>query len=167
MAPLVPGGVAGFERRSRARGTFERNRFEVAAREQARDVLGASARQIDARARACNRRGPMMPPSTNVARRPRARGHVAHRAGRDRVRVDIDAAEAVAGNFAASASAACGGHTTARCPPRERALERTEIFRAPLALARARVAALRPADAQTTRSRARRGRRDCGAHLAG
>src|SRR5258706_3203457 len=98
---LGPGRVAGFERGGRARGTFDRSRLEVAACEQTRDVPGTPAREIDARARACNRRG-----ADDAAIDERRLGgfehaaDVARRAGRDRVRVDIDAAEAVAGNFA-------------------------------------------------------------------
>src|SRR5258706_14821218 len=38
---LGPGGVAGFERGGRTRGTFERNRFEVTTREQTGEALGA------------------------------------------------------------------------------------------------------------------------------
>src|SRR5206468_3594640 len=54
---FAPGRIAGLERGGRARGAFEWNRFEVAAREHSRDVPGAPTRQIDARAHSWNRRG--------------------------------------------------------------------------------------------------------------
>src|SRR5438445_1025211 len=92
-----PGRVAGLERGRGARGAFEWNRFEVAAREHGRDVPRARARQIDARAHSWNRRG-----TDDAAVDERRLGgldhaaDIAYRSGRDRVRVDIDTPEAVA-----------------------------------------------------------------------
>src|SRR5258705_385878 len=165
---LGPGRVAGLERGGRTRGTFERNRFEVAAREQARDVPGASARQIDARARARDRRGA---DDAAVDER-RLRGFedaadVAHRAGRNRVRVDIDAAEAVAGNLAGERKRAVRRtHRQHDVGHVERALERAEIFEPRCSGARAcrrAAAGRRPDDPQAASAEAGA---DCGAHLA-
>src|SRR5881409_3814328 len=91
---FAPGRIAGLQRGGRARGAFEWNRFEVAAREHSRDVPGAPARQIDARTHSWNRRG-----TDDAAIDERRLGSFDHaadsayRRGRDRVRVDIDAAE--------------------------------------------------------------------------
>src|SRR6266581_3304845 len=164
-----PGRIAGLQRGRGARGAFEWNRFEVAAREHGRDVPRARARQIDARAHSWNRRG-----TDDAAIDERRLGgldhaaDIAYRSGRDRVRVDIDTPEAVAGDLAGKRERAVrrthGQHDVGHA---ERALERAEIFepRGIGADARRRAAAgRRPDDPQAASSEAGA---DRGAHLAG
>src|SRR3989475_11455388 len=98
---FAPGRIAGLQRGGRARGAFEWNRFEVAAREHSRDVPGAPTRQIDARTHSWHRR---RAEGSDLAERSLGgfdhAADGAYRRGRDRVRVDIDTPEAVAGDLA-------------------------------------------------------------------
>src|SRR5882672_6205680 len=164
-----PGRIAGLERGGRAGGAFEWNRFEIAAREHSRDVPRAPARQIDARTHSWNRRG-----TDDAAIDERRLGGFDHaadgayRQGRDRVRVDIDAAEAVAGNLAGKLERAVRRtHRQHDVGHAERALERAEIFepRGFGAGARRRAApGRRPHDPQAESAEAGA---DRGAHFAG
>src|SRR6266704_1599778 len=98
---LGPAGVAGFERRGRARRSLQRNGVQIAAREERGDLVRPRTGQIHSRAPAFDGR------RTDDAAVDEARARLLDRAAdlaralrRDRVGVDVDSAESEACDLA-------------------------------------------------------------------